>query len=158
MVGSRHRTGAAVMMRWSGKRWTAGLGAAIVALAAIASCEVQPLHASCPLDEEVVSKGICNGNVGSVSCVVKHHPQCDQSVCLSYNSNPPICTRACGVVECPVGDDCYAFATSDPLAGAVACTTDKGCAPQEACGPTGKCAPAEKYCVPNTLKASTTNK
>lgn len=121
-------------------------------------CELPPLHESCPLDEEVVSKGICNGTVGSVSCVVKHHPQCGQSICLSYNSNPPICTRACGAEACPTGDDCYAFATSDPLAGAISCTADTECAPQEACGPTGKCAPAEKYCVPSDLKASTTSK
>ncbi len=80
-------------------------------------CETQPLHEACLLDEEVTAKQVCNGTVGTVSCVVKRHPQCDQSVCLSWYSNPAICTKACNIksgnADCPSGDNCSAFSDSE---------------------------------------------
>lgn len=125
------------MKRW----WSAGLAVmACGAAMALSACESQPLHESCPLDDEVVGKGVCNGTTGTVSCVVKHHPQCDQQVCLSYFSNAPICTKPCTTAaDCPSGavpDICYTYAEADPKTGA----------------------PAEKYCVPGDMKTGSTSK
>jgi hypothetical protein len=106
----------------------------------LVGCESQPLHEACPLDGEVVDKGVCNGTTGTVSCVVKHHPQCDQQICLSYFSNPPICTKPCTTAaDCPTGavpDICYTYAEADPKTGT----------------------PAEKYCVPGDMKTGSTSK
>ena len=84
---------------------------AVAGFGALAGCEVQPLHEACPLDQDVLDKQICNGAVGTVSCVVKRHPQCDQSICISFNSQPALCSRTCETdTDCPQGDDgdfCY---------------------------------------------------
>lgn len=121
-------------MKWGAILVTAA--ALLGDLIALGACTTQPLHDSCPLDEEVLKKGVCNGKApGPVSCVVRHHPQCDQSVCLSYYSNPAICTKACvGDTDCPSSDVCYTYAEAK----------------------TGTA--AEKYCVPTDLPTGTTSK
>jgi len=108
----------------------------MAAILALGACTTQPLHDFCPLDEEVLKKGVCNGGPGPVSCVVRHHPQCDQSICLSYYSNKAICTKVCASdTDCPSTDDCYTYAEANAKTGTA----------------------AEKYCVPKK-KTDTTSK
>lgn len=121
---------------------TIGLLMGLAALAVLAGCEVQPLHEACPLDQDVLDKQICDGTTGTVSCVVKRHPQCDQSICISFNSQPAVCSRTCDTdADCPTGDDgdfCYEFA--------------------EAVTTTSPPTPAQKFCVPKRLKTEATSK
>ena len=114
----------------------------LLAMVWTVGCEVQPLHEACPLDQDVLDKQICNGSAGTVSCVVKRHPQCDQSICISYNSQPAVCSRTCASdADCLSGDDgdfCYEFA--------------------EAVTTTSPPTPAQRYCVPKRLKTTATSK
>ena len=98
------------------------LGAASFALAALNACETQPLYVPCRLDKLVTEKGICSGGTSTKdkdtsSCVVRSHPQCDHSVCLSYFGLEPVCTIACGSDDDPVcgaSAFCWTFSDADP--------------------------------------------
>ncbi len=108
------------------------------ALATLNACETQPLYVACKLDEDVTKKGICQGGTttkdkDTSSCVVRSHPQCDRSVCLSYFGLEPVCTTSCS------GDD-------DPVCGATAfCWTFSEADPATK-------STKQMYCVPNAKK------
>ncbi|MBI5607723.1 MAG: hypothetical protein HY902_02465 [Deltaproteobacteria bacterium] len=118
------------------------LGAALVVVAglavaggamltALAGCETQPPYDPCELDKEVLEKKICTGSTepghDTSTCVVTAHPQCDQSICLSYFGAKPFCTS-----RCEQDSDCAGVAT---------CWTYSD-------AENGK--PAQKFCVPKT--------
>ena len=77
-------------------------------------CETQSPYAECELDEEVTNKGICTGGgnvgTGTTSCVVRQHPHCTQSICLSHFGSPPFCTNTCSSdADCAEGGFCWNF-------------------------------------------------
>ncbi len=107
----------------------------------LAACETQPLYVTCQLDKDVTKKGLCNGSTAAdrdtSSCVVKSHPQCDKSVCLSYYGTAPICTMTCDKAnESACGDDatCWTYVEADPVTKA----------------------PAQRYCVPKSVMVAAT--
>lgn len=109
----------------AGHRW---LGVVVAALCVLASvgCETQPPYADCELDEEVTSKGVCNGSgsvgTGTTSCVVTKHPHCTAGVCVSHFGSAAFCSQEC-TADTDCGDGfCWTFAAG------------------------------ERYCVPNKLK------
>ncbi|MBM4346058.1 MAG: hypothetical protein FJ100_22005 [Deltaproteobacteria bacterium] len=91
------------------------------ALAVLNACETQPLYVVCKLDEDVTKKGICQGGTttkdkDTSSCVVRSHPQCDRSVCLSYFGLEPVCTTSCSRDDDPVCGAtafCWTFSEAD---------------------------------------------
>ena len=124
----------------------AGLGLATMGAVAtlfltglLAACETQPLYVACQLDKDVTKKGICNGATtadrDTSSCVVRSHPQCDKSVCLSYYGTAAICTMGCSLsnaAECGDDAECWTYADEDPVTKA----------------------PAQHYCVPKSAMAA----
>lgn len=102
--------------------------ALLSAVGLLSACETQPLYVTCQLDDEVTKKGLCNGSDkadrDTSSCVVKSHPQCDRSVCLSYYGTQAICTMACSSedndAECGDDAECWKYADADPATGAKA--------------------------------------
>lgn len=104
-----------------------------MALATLTACETQKDFEPCVLDKEVTDKGVCNRQNGSTdtsSCVVKAHPQCDKSICLSYFGLQPVCTYVCtSDADCGADAKCWTYA--------------------EAAGAT----PAQRYCLPNKVAA-----
>ncbi len=84
-------------------------------------CESQAPYAACGLDEEVTSKNVCNGDntsaTGTTSCVVRRHPHCAQSICLSYFSTTPVCTHTCDLkkidADCEQGGFCWPFSDTE---------------------------------------------
>lgn len=114
----------------------AGLGGAMVAT--LAGCETQPPYAACVLDKEVLDKNICTGSTkpghDTSTCVVTAHPQCDQSICLSYFGASPFCTSRCQLDSDCAGDaTCWTYSDAE----------------------NGKA--AQKFCVPKSyLKTTST--
>jgi hypothetical protein len=103
---------------------------AVATAGTLAGCETQAPYAACQLDEEVTSKGVCQGDstdgTGTTSCVVTSHPHCVQSICLSYYSAASVCTHACSAdADCELDGWCWAFS------------------------------PTQKYCVPIERKNTT---
>lgn len=118
---------------WGGAAAVAGSAA----LATMAACETQKLYVECKLDDDVTKKGICSGSKSAdkdtSSCVVREHPQCDQSVCLSYFGLTPFCTTTCSDANDGVcGNDafCWTFSDADPVTKST----------------------KQQYCVPNAKK------
>lgn len=125
-----------------GRSWTATAGTVSLSVALtvasswallagaglLSGCETQPLYVTCQLDEDVTKKGLCNGSTSAdrdtSSCVVKSHPQCDRSVCLSYYGTQAICTMTCtsedNDAECGNDAECWKYADADPETGAKA--------------------------------------
>lgn len=126
----------------------AGLGLATTGAVAmffvsslLSACETQPLYVSCQLDKDVTKKGLCNGATAAdrdtSSCVVRSHPQCDKSVCLSYYGTAPICTMTCSpsnAAECGDDAECWTYADEDPVTKV----------------------PAQRYCVPKSVMVAAT--
>ncbi len=125
----------------AGSSLIAALALCAAALGVFAACETQAPYATCELDTEVTSKGICAGDgKGNTSCVVTQHPHCQDAICLSYYGQPPICSKVCtSDADCSNGT-CWTFADGSALPGAVTGT--------EATQKT------EKYCVSNATKAA----
>jgi hypothetical protein len=99
------------------RRMRAVIGLGVV-LAAVAGCETQADYAPCGLDEEITSQGICtndgSANAGTTSCVVKEHPHCMQSICLSYFGTPPFCSLGCSSDgDCPGSATCWSFSEQE---------------------------------------------
>ncbi len=108
------------------------------ALAMLAGCETQKPYDVCVLDKEVLKKGICTGStdVGhdTSTCVVTAHPQCDQSICLSYFGTSPFCTSRClRDSDCAGAATCWTYADAE----------------------NGKA--AQKFCVPKAVITSVAN-
>lgn len=119
----------------------AGAVAMLFVSGLLAACETQPLYVACQLDKDVTAKGLCKGSTAAdrdtSSCVVRSHPQCDKSVCLSYYGTAPICTMTCDPSnEAACGDDatCWTYADEDPVSKA----------------------PAQRYCVPKAVMVAAT--
>ncbi|MBP47456.1 MAG: hypothetical protein CMH53_05915 [Myxococcales bacterium] len=77
-------------------------------------CETQSPYAACELDEEVTKKGICTGEgtaaTGTTSCVVRQHPHCVASICLSHFGSTPFCSETCATdLDCPESGFCWNF-------------------------------------------------
>jgi hypothetical protein len=124
---------------------TAAGSAALLAIGLLAGCETQALYEACPLDEEVTKKGVCNGSTAeghdTSSCVVTAHPQCDQSICLSYFGQPAFCTMTCTAdSDCGAGAFCWTYADAETSSDAT------------------KAKPAQRYCVPDREKTLATAK
>lgn len=100
-------------------------------LACVAGCETESdstdkAYKVCGLDPNLTSKNICGGGGGgggSTSCVVRSHPDCGGSVCLSYLSRTAVCTRSCdGDVDCMlegIAGVCWEFAAAGDGSAAV---------------------------------------
>lgn len=108
---------------------------AALAVLAVGACETQPLYVACKLDEDVTKKGICREVSGkeadkdTSSCVVRQHPQCDSSICLSYFGLQAVCTTPCTGDDDPVCGStafCWTFSEADPVTKS---TTQRYCVP-----------------------------
>lgn len=94
--------------------------AATAALTVLNACETQALYVVCRLDDDVTKKGICSGSTAkdkdTSSCVVRAHPQCDRSICLSYFGLEPVCTTTCSGENdavCGASAFCWTFSEAD---------------------------------------------
>jgi len=111
-----------------------GAAAGAFALGALTGCETQAQYATCELDSEVLKKGLCTGSNAkdhdTSSCVVKRHPHCDHSICLSYYGQQAVCTQPCtgdGDPVCGAAGRCWTFSDADVLTKS---TTQRYCVPK----------------------------
>ena len=82
----------------------------------------------CNLDPKVHELGLCEdsaqGSTTIESCVAPNHPQCPESVCLSWGNTGPFCTGPCGGdSDCPEEAVCQTYGVASEGANSCYCVT-----------------------------------
>lgn len=74
-------------------------------------CAEEEEFAACPFDQTITQNCAKGDGTASFTCVVEAHPQCPDSICLSWKNSEPFCTKPCtpGGLECPSGSKCATY-------------------------------------------------
>jgi len=87
------------------------LGLVLATFALASACDdEEPFFHSCPLSQTLINACAEQQENADITCAVREHPMCDESVCAKYRGSASFCTRSCTTdADCPTESTCQDY-------------------------------------------------